>query len=102
MDTSAVIRKVTNDKEREEYRKTGRCFECGKQGHLVRDCPNKKSRVRTTCTVQIQDDNESVTSETSPQTMSLAARVARLSEEDRGAFMDEMRSLGEDMDFQAA
>jgi len=33
--------------------------------------------------------------------MSLAARVARLSEEDRCAFMDEMRSLGEDMDFQA-
>ena len=101
MDTSAVIRKATNDKERKEYRKTGRCFECGKQGHLVRDCPNKKPRVRTTCTVQIQDDNESVTSET-PQTMSLAARVARLSEEDRGAFMDEMRSLGEDMDFQTA
>jgi len=41
MDTSAVIRKATNDKEREKYRKTGRCFKCGKQGHLVRDCPNK-------------------------------------------------------------
>ena len=101
MDTSAVICKATNDKEREEYRKTGRCFECGKQGHLVRDCPNKKPRVRTTRTVQIQDDNESTTSETAPQTMSLAARVARLSEEDRCAFMEEMRSLGEDMDFQA-
>jgi len=34
--------------------------------------------------------------------MSLAAQVACLSEEDRCAFMDEMRSLGEDMDFQAA
>jgi len=34
--------------------------------------------------------------------MSLAAQVAHLSEEDRCAFMDEMRSLGEDMDFQAA
>jgi len=34
--------------------------------------------------------------------MSLAAQVAQLSEEDRCAFMDEMRSLGEDMDFQAA
>ena len=34
--------------------------------------------------------------------MSLTARVARLSEEDRGAFMDEMCSFGEDMDFQAA
>ena len=102
MDTSTVIRKATNDKEREEYRKTGRCFECGKQGHLVHDCPNKKPRVRTTHTVQIQDDNESTNSETPPQTMSLAARVARLSKEDCSAFMDEMRSLGEDMDFQTA
>ena len=101
MDTSAVIRKATNDKEHEEYRKTGRCFECGKQGHLVRDCPNKKPCARTTRTVQIQDDNESITSDSSPTT-SLAARVARLSEEDRSAFMDEMHSLGEDMDFQAA
>ena len=102
MDTSAVIRKATNDKEREEYRKTGQCFECGKQGHLVRDCPNKKPHVRTTRAVEIEDNNKSTTSETTPQTMSLAARVARLSEEDRSAFMDEIRSLGEDMDFQAA
>ena len=102
MDTSAVIRKATNNKEREEYRKTGQCFKCGKQGHLVCDCPNKKPRVRTTRTIQIQDDSESVTSETPPATMSLAARVARLSEEDCCAFMDEMRSLGEDIDFQTA
>jgi len=34
--------------------------------------------------------------------MSLAAQVACLSEEDCCAFMDEMRSFGEDMDFQAA
>jgi len=31
----------------------------------------------------------------------LAAQVAHLSEEDRCTFMDEIRSLGEDMDFQA-
>ena len=102
MDTSAVIRKATNDKEREEYRKTGQCFECGKQGHLVRDCPNTKPHAHTTRTIQIQDDNESTTSESPPATTSLAAQVARLSEEDRSAFMDEMHSLGEDMDFQAA
>jgi len=102
MDTSTVIRKATNDKEREEYQKTGRCFECGKQGHLVRDCPNKKTRTRTTRTVQIEDDKKPTTLEPSSPSTSLAARVARLSEEDQCAFMDEMRSLGEDMDFQAA
>jgi len=102
MDTSAVIRKATNDKEHEEYQKTGQCFECGKQGHLVRNCPNKKTRARTTRTVQIKDDKKPTTPEPSSPSISLAARVARLSEEDRCAFMDEMRSLGEDMDFQAA
>jgi len=35
MDTSAVARKANTDREKEEYRKTGRCFECGKQGHLA-------------------------------------------------------------------
>jgi len=102
MDTSAVIRKATNDKEWEEYRKTGQCFECGKQGHLICDCPNKKTRAYTTRTVQIEDDDKSVISETPPLSISLAVRVAHLSEEDHCTFMDEMCSLGEDMDFQAA
>jgi len=102
MDTSAVIRKATNDKERKEYRKTGRCFKCGKQGHLVCDCPNKKTHARTTHTIQIEDDEKPTIPEPSSPSTSLAARVACLSEEDRCAFMDEMCSLGEDMDFQAA
>jgi len=102
MDTSAVIRKATNNKEREEYRKTGQCFKCGKQGHLVRNCPNKKTRACTTRTVQIEDDDKSVTPEIPSPSTSLAVQVARLSEEDRCTFMDEMCSLGEDMDFQTA
>jgi len=102
MDTSAIIRKATNDKEHEEYQKTGQCFKCRKQGHLVCDCPNKKTRACTTCTVQIEDNDKSITSKTPSPSTSLAAQVARLSEEDRCAFMDEMHSLGEDMDFQAA
>jgi len=50
--------------------------------------------------VQIEDNNKPVTSETPSASMSLAAQVAHLSEEDRCAFMDEIRALGEDMDFQ--
>jgi len=102
MDTSTIICKATNDKEHKEYQKTSRCFECRKQGHLVRDCPNKKTCACTTRTVQIEDDNKSVISQTPPPSTSLAVQVACLSEEDRCAFMDEMHSFGEDMDFQAA
>jgi len=100
MDLS-VIRKASTDKEKEEYRRTGRCFQCGKQGHLARDCPSKPARART---VQIEDSQSTTTSDNSSfaPTPSLAARVARLTEEDRGAFMDEMRFLGEDMDFLGA
>jgi len=101
MDLS-VIRKATTDKEKEEYRRTGRCFQCGKQGHLARDCPSKPACART---VQIEDSQTTTSSDNSTSfipTPSLAARVARLTEEDHGAFMDEMRSLGEDMDFLGA
>jgi hypothetical protein len=43
MDTSAVVCKASSNKEKEEYHKEGRCYECGKQGHLVHDCPNRKN-----------------------------------------------------------
>jgi len=100
MDTS-VVHKATTEKEKEEYRCTGRCFYCRKQGHLARDCPSKPARART---VQIEDSQSTTSSDNSSfaPTTSLAAQVARLTEEDRGAFMDEMRSLGEDMDFLGA
>jgi len=102
MDMSAIIHKVTNDKEHKEYRKTGRYFECRKQGHLVCNCPNKKTHAHTTCTVQIEDDDKSVISETPSASTSLTVQVAHLSEEDCCAFIDEIRSLREDMDFQDA
>ena len=63
MDTSTIIHKAMNNKEREEYHRTGWYFECGKQGHLVRDCPNKKTHAHTTHTVQIEDDNKLIVSD---------------------------------------
>jgi hypothetical protein len=41
MDTSAVARKATTEAEKQRSRQEGRCFECGKQGHLARACPSK-------------------------------------------------------------
>ena len=94
MDMSAVVRKATSDKEKEEYRKTGRCFECGKQGHLARGCPNKVSKARAT------SDSASVTSDATSQISSitgasLAELALQLSEEEQEAFAKKMEvSLG--------
>ena len=112
MDISATIRKATTDKEKQEYHAAGRCFECRRQGHLARDCPNKKGT--SACTVQIQegdnliDLNDDIPATPPPiplpsnLTRSLAAQVARLSEEEHNTFIDEMNSLGENMGFQDA
>jgi len=65
MDTSAAARKANTNKDKEEYRKTRRCFECGKQGHLARVCPTKKNRpspfqsLATNRAAEIEDDTES-------------------------------------------
>ena len=52
IDTIATIRKASSEKEKEEYRKSGHCFACGKQDHIARNCPNKRPRVRL---VQIEE-----------------------------------------------
>jgi hypothetical protein len=95
MDTSAVVCKASSDKEKEEYRKEGRCYECGKQGHLARDCPNRKNRqqqsprARTAKAEKNQtgnliefDDDDGSTTDT-PETLSVAARVLRFTEKER-------------------
>jgi|SRR6266404_7092953 len=44
MDVDAIC-KATMDVEKEKYRSEGRCYNCGQQGHLSCDCPNRKPRI---------------------------------------------------------
>ena len=41
MDVDA-IRKATTEEDKAKYRHEGRCYNCGRQGHLSRLCPDKK------------------------------------------------------------
>jgi hypothetical protein len=41
------LRKVTTEAEKARLLKEGRCFECQRQGHIARNCPNKKRRSDT-------------------------------------------------------
>jgi len=113
MDMSTVIRKATLDQEQAEYRKEGRCFECGKQGHLAQDCLSKQNRprqgqgqgcARSTHSNEVKakdliDFDDASTEYSEPPSESLAARVMKLTKQERNTFIDEMKALGEDMGF---
>jgi Zinc knuckle len=46
MDTSAVACKAKTEAEKEKHRQEGRCYKCSKQGHVARNCPDKKASVQ--------------------------------------------------------
>ena len=101
MDTSAAMRKATNDKEKEEYRKTGKCFECGKQGHLARVCPTKRNRSTiNNRSIETEDyESDHGLPDTRYDPGDLATKAMRLSEEDRDAFVRKLQELGAETGF---
>jgi hypothetical protein len=112
MDTSAVVHKTSSNKEKEEYRKEGQCYECGKQGHLMCNCPNQKNWQQQPCICAIKAeknqmvnliefDNDNLHTDT-PETLLVAVHVLCFSEKECDKFMDYMRKNGEDLDFQNA
>ena len=108
MDTSATVRKATTKKDKEEYHKAGRCFECGKQGHLTQTCLNKKlCQNQNTCTVTIEDDESDDMStdssgDSSFMPATLAALAMRLSDEEKGMFTRKLQEMRADVGFQDA
>ena len=43
MDTSASLSKAVTEADKEQYKKEGRCFFCGAQGHVSRSCSKKST-----------------------------------------------------------
>ena len=108
MDTAALVaRKATTEEEKCQYREKGCCFECSKQGHLARTCPDKKTQV---CTANA-DTFSSTTSEipleavaTTNQILAsdIATQVIKMTDEEKAELVQVMRAAGEDAGFQEA
>ena len=110
------IRKATTEEAKIAHRKEGRCFECSKQGHMARDCPNKPKRPTKPPSIKFisqleadSDDEEHLRQKLKKwnhdpllhnniSIPDLAARTAKFSVEDREKWVDEMKKLG--VDFQ--
>ena len=108
MDTAAsAAQKATTEEEKRQYREKGHCFECGKQGHLARTCPDKKTRVRTINA----DTTSSTTSETLLEAVAttnqisasdIATQVIKMTDKEKAELVQVMRAAGEDTGFQEA
>jgi len=110
MDTSAATQKANTNREKEEYCKTGRCFECGKQGHLACLYLTKKNWQNlfarppsTNCSASIEeaDNNETeVDSQAyhwNPKV--LAQHAMKFLDENRDTFVCKLQDLGAETGF---
>lgn len=107
MNTPVAIRKAISDKDKEEYRRTSRCFECGKQVHLARTCPSRKPRrdpnVRTDAIEDDASNDVSIDdSDSSFTTATLAALAMRLSDDEKETFARSLQEMGANAGFHNA
>ena len=70
MDTSASLSKAVTEADKERYKKEGRCFFCGAQGHVSRSCskktanPLKAPPAKIAAVTEESDDKSDVQSQT--------------------------------------
>jgi hypothetical protein len=74
MDTSASLSKAVTEADKERYKKEGRCFFCGAQGHVSRSCSKKTNSNSKSTPVKMAvagDNTTSITSNEASQTTAL-------------------------------
>ena len=62
MDTSASLSKAVTEADKERYKREGRCFFCGAQGHISRSCSKKTNAPPKTTLAKIAAVVEDATS----------------------------------------
>ncbi len=97
MDTSATAWKAITKADKEKYRKEGHCIKCDKQGHITRNCPNKKTRAHTAKTLDTSKTTSVVskafTEETT--TTSITSQISKLTDEERDKLITVMQGFEE-------
>ena len=98
VDVITKVFKTMTEEERKELMRKGSCFRCKKEGHLSRDCPEKKGK---TTTPQSATTTAPVPSPATPKKMTakeLTAHIrsltALLNEEEKMEFYDEAEKEG--------
>ena len=73
MDTSASLSKAVTEADKERYKKEGRCFFCGAQGHVSRSCSKKMTTAQkpTPAKIATVTEEPAVTSSVTSQTTTL-------------------------------
>jgi Zinc knuckle len=104
MDVDHIVINTLTAKEKADCMKKGLCFFCKRAGHMMKNCPKKKSNqnqqgkpkdqqkpptnVWATVLEQNKEDDEEIKDEDTRET--LLRGVKNLSEEDREAFFNEL------------
>ena len=90
MDTSAG--KASTEEQKKKFHLEGRCFECEKQGHITRNCPTKKTQVRSAEITDNQpEDQEQNAEQQSPfSVQDLIAHATKFTDEEKHIFIQGM------------
>jgi hypothetical protein len=121
------LSRMWSEEEKKKIRREGRCFQCGKQGHMAKNCPNRKksqgkpfkkaqgtypnkkfkkyvqqshARIAEIESESEYDEDPSYVDEIDSDIPDIAARTARFTDDQKEAWVKEMKNLG--VDFQTA